>query len=165
MYTYPFLFVSKEFCLQVNETTQRVSAKGNKRLTEAPVSEEEKLLRREQLLERVRLRKLAKAIPIGQHDIDMIVEYISIAKQENVDFDLLPVYRLAYDTCVKIGGASLNPPKEYWAERYLELITCAKGPDHSTTKRFVEESKESANDDNELRVEKLCWWSIPQTED
>ena len=134
-----FLFFPKEFCLQVNETAQRVSTKSNTQLTETSVSEEEKHLRREQLLERVRLRKLSKAIPIGQHDIDLIVEYISITKQENVDFDLLPVYRLAYDTCKTMGTATLNPPKEYWAERYLELIRCAKGNDHAATKSFINE--------------------------
>ena len=120
-----------------------MSTKSNTQLTEAPANEEEKQLRREQLLERVRLRKLSKSIPIGQHDIDLIVEYISITKQENVDFDLLSVYRLAYDTCVKMSTSTFNPPKEYWAERYLELIKCAKGNDHAATKSFI---KECAND-------------------
>lgn len=91
----------------------------------------------ELLKEKVRLRKLSKTIPTGQHDIDLIVEYINIAKKEKVDFDMLPVYRLAYDVTLEAGTSV--PPKEYWAKRYLELIICAKGPDHPETLWFMEE--------------------------
>lgn len=128
---------SAEFCIQVNETVHRLA--GNKSDSSGVPSAEEKVLRRNELLERVRLRKLSAAIPVGQCDIDLIVEYIRISVRERVDFDMLPIYRLAYGICLKVSTA-LSPPKEYWAERYLELVRCAKGPDHHAARSFFKES-------------------------
>ena len=90
-----------------------------------------------QLLERARLRKLSKGVPIGQRDIDLIKRYIEISEEEHVDFDLMPVYRLAYDVTLRAGTSS--PAKEYWAEKYLELARIAKGVCHPQTMAFLEQ--------------------------
>ncbi|KAL7537315.1 hypothetical protein ACHAXR_007733 [Thalassiosira sp. AJA248-18] len=129
-----------EFCMQVGEVAKRMSSKDvhiELKILPSTSSTKQQQRQLELLREKVRLRKLSKTIPTGQHDIDLIVEYINIAEREKVDFDMLPVYRLAYDVALEAGTSV--PPKEYWAQRYLELITCAKGPDHPETLRFVKE--------------------------
>ena len=77
-------------------------------------------------MEKARLRKLSKGTPIGQCDIDLISEYIALLEEEKINFDMLPIYKLAYHVSLKAGATS-NPPREHWAEKYLELVRCAKG--------------------------------------
>lgn len=122
----------KEFCIQVKEIANRVScargeSQGGKEVTE---NDESRLQRRAELIERARLRKLSAGIPIGQCDVDLISEYISLLEQEMINFDMLPIYKLAYHVSLK-AGATRNPPQE-WAEKYLELARCAKGFDENS---------------------------------
>eukprot|EP00581_Thalassiosira_minuscula_P032502 CAMPEP_0183784868 /NCGR_PEP_ID=MMETSP0739-20130205/66213_1 /TAXON_ID=385413 /ORGANISM="Thalassiosira miniscula, Strain CCMP1093" /LENGTH=392 /DNA_ID=CAMNT_0026028859 /DNA_START=69 /DNA_END=1247 /DNA_ORIENTATION=- len=124
-----------EFCLQVNETVKRMSVTQTETIKDdvgAPTPSE----RHAQLVERARLRKLSKSIPVGQHDIDLIVEYIGLLEKEKVDFDLMPVYKLAYEVSLKVGMS--DPPTQYWADKYLELISCAKGATNNQTITSVE---------------------------
>ena len=121
-----------EFCVQVKELTSRVSyAFSEQSEVGKEVAEEDKLRKRAELIERVRLRKLSKTIPIGQYDLDLLSEYITLLEEERINFDMLPIYKLAYHVSLKAGTAG-NPPQEYWAEKYLELVKCAKGFDGNT---------------------------------
>ena len=129
--THYCFYLSKEFCLQVDEIANRVSCEQSKAgKEEVVVTEEDKLRKRAELAEKARLRKLSKAIPIGQRDIDLISEYIALLQEERIDFDMLPIYKLAYHVSLKAAGTS-NPPQQYWAEKYLELVRCAKGFDET----------------------------------
>jgi hypothetical protein len=85
----------------------------------------------------VRLRKLSKTIPIGQYDLDLLSEYITLLEEERIDFDMLPIYKLAYHVSLKAGTIS-NPPQAYWAKKYLELVKCAKGLDGNTALESLE---------------------------
>jgi hypothetical protein len=128
----------KEFCVQVKELTSRVSfAFSEQSVVRKEVAEEDKLRKRAELIERVRLKKLSKTIPIGQYDLDLLSEYITLLEEERIDFDMLPIYKLAYHISVKVGAASI-PPQEYWAEKYLELVKCAKGFDGNTALESLE---------------------------
>ncbi len=65
------LFVP-EFCLQVTEVA---GCTPMEKQTRAILADENSAsARRERLLERARQRKLARHLPIGQHDVDLIVE-------------------------------------------------------------------------------------------
>ena len=127
-----------EFCVQVKELTNRVSyAFSEQSEVGNEVAEEDKLRKRAELIERVRLRKLSKTIPIGQYDLDLLSEYITLLEEERINFDMLPIYKLAYHVSLKAGAAS-NLPQEYWAEKYLELVKCAKGFDGNTALESLE---------------------------
>ncbi len=125
---------NKEFCVQVKEVANRVScargqsqAQGGKEVTG---NDKSRLQKRAELIERAKLRKLSEGIPIGQRDVDLISEYISLLEEERINFDMLPIYKLAYHVSLK-AGATRYPPQE-WAEKYLELIRCAKGFDEDS---------------------------------
>ena len=129
----------KEFCVQVKELTSRVSYAFSEQseVGNEVAAEENKLRKRAELIERVRLRKLSKTIPIGQYDLDLLSEYITLLEEERINFDMLPIYKLAYHVSLEAGAAS-NPPQEYWAEKYLELVKCAKGFDGNTALESLE---------------------------
>lgn len=114
----------QEFCLHVLEIANRGSGEQSKVVKEV-ASEADKLRRRAELVEKAKLRKLSKAIPIGQRDIALISEYINMLEEERIDSNMLPIYKLAYHVTLKTGTS--NPPKEYWVEKYLDLVRCAKG--------------------------------------
>jgi hypothetical protein len=117
----------KEFSVQVKEVVNRVSCACEQSQGEREVTEEDKLRKRQELMERARLRKLSRGTPIGQCDIDLISEYIALLEEEKINFDMLPIWKLGYHVSVKAGTTASNPPREYWAEKYLELVRCAKG--------------------------------------
>ncbi len=127
----------KEFCVQVKEVANRVScARGQSQGgTEVAENDESRLQKRVELIERARLRKLSEAIPIGQCDMDLISEYISLLEEERINFDMLPIYKLAYHVSLK-AGATRYPPQQ-WAEKYLELARCAKGFDENSASALV----------------------------
>lgn len=128
----------KEFCVQVKELTSRVSYAFPEQFEVGKeVAEEDKLRKRAELIERVRLRKLSKTIPIGQYDLDLLSEYITLLEEERIDFDMLPIYKLAYHVSLKAGIGS-NLTQAYWAENYLELVKCAKGFDGNTALESLE---------------------------
>ena len=111
---------------------RQTAAKQQEFVSETPDAKSVVPTKYERLVERARLRKLSKSIPIVQHDIDLIEEYIGILEEEEVEFDLLPVYKkLAYEVSLQ---AAL--PAKYWAEKYLALVSCAKGPNHPDTIGF-----------------------------
>ncbi len=121
--THHCLSLMKDFCVQVKEVANRVScargqcqAQGGK---EATGDDKSRLQKRADLIERARLRKLSEGIPIGQRDVDLISEYISLLEEERINFDMLPIYKLAYHVSLK-AGATRYPPQE-WAEKYLEF--------------------------------------------
>ena len=125
-----------EFCVQVKKLTSRVSyAFPEQSEVRKEVAEEDKLRKRAQLIERVRLRN--KTIPIGQYDLDLLSEYITLLEEERIDFDMLPIYKLAYHVSLKAGTMS-KPTQEYWAEKYFELAKCAKGFDGNTALESLE---------------------------
>ena len=125
-----------EFCVQVKKLTSRVSyAFPEQSEVRKEVAEEDKLRKRAQLIERVRLRN--KTIPIGQYDLDLLSEYITLLEEERIDFDMLPIYKLAYHVSLKTGTMS-KPTQEYWAEKYFELAKCAKGFDGNTALESLE---------------------------
>ena len=128
----------KEFCVQVKELTSRVSyAFSEQSEVGKEVTEEDKLRKRAELIERVRNRELSKVIPIGQYDLDLLSEYRTLLEEERIDFDMLPIYKLAYHVSLKTGTMS-KPTQEYWAEKYFELAKCAKGFDGNTALESLE---------------------------
>ena len=120
------------FSMSVNEFYQRhVAAAGMGADTETKVDIER---RREQMREKARLRKLSREIPIGEYDLNLIGEYLSLLEEEGIDHDLLPVYELA---CGVATGVNC-PSKHEWAEKCLNLYLLAKGADHPKTRAFRE---------------------------
>jgi hypothetical protein len=128
-----------EFCVQVKELTNRVSyAFPEQSEVGNEATEEDKSRKRAELIERVRLRKLSQDIPIGQYDLDLLSEYITLLEEERIDFDMLPIYKLAYHISLKAGTMG-KPTQEYWVKKYLELVKCAKGFDGNTALESLEQ--------------------------
>ena len=96
------------------------------------ITETEKIARREQLMERVRLRKLSKNIPIGEYDLNLIMEYIQILQDEKIDHDMIPIFELGYKVASQIG----SPSTSEWSSKCLELFQFSKGIDHPKTRAF-----------------------------
>ena len=113
---------SNDFCLQANQTIDNL-------MKSAGVPTKDKPPRSgslEQLRERARQRKLTKSVPHGQHDINLLKEYISILEEEEIDFDMLPIFKLAQ----QISSASemeCSPSTSEWSEVHRSLHLLAKG--------------------------------------
>ena len=111
----------KEFCVQVKELTSRVSyAFSEQSEVGKEVTEEDKLRKRAELIERVRNRELSKVIPIGQYDLDLLSEYRTLLEEERIDFDMLPIYKLAYHVSLKAGMA-----RYFLLQNKLDVIDCS----------------------------------------
>ena len=115
----------------MNDTIKRVSASKEEAKTKE-ITETEKIARREQLMERVRLRKLSKNIPIGEYDLNLIMEYIQILQDEKIDHDMIPIFELGYKVASQIG----SPSTSEWSSKCLELFQFSKGIDHPKTRAF-----------------------------
>lgn len=115
----------------MNDTIKRVSASKEEEKAKE-ITETEKIARREQLMERVRLRKLSKNIPIGEYDLNLIMEYIRILEDEKIDHDMIPIFELGYKVVSQIG----SPSTSEWSSKCLRLFQFSKGIDHPKTRAF-----------------------------
>lgn len=117
----------------MNDTIKRVPASKEEEKTKE-ITEAEKIARREQLIERVRLRKISKNTPIGEYDLNLILEYIRILEHEKIDHDMIPIFELGYKVASQIG----SPSASEWSTKCLKLLQFSKGKDHPKTRAFQE---------------------------
>ena len=113
---------SNNFCIQANQTIDNLMRRNGLPMSDKPPQSGSL----EQLRERARQRRLTKSIPPGQHDINLLTEYISILEEERIDFDMLPIYKLAQQISSR-SGVECDPSTSCWSELHRALHFIAKG--------------------------------------
>ncbi|EJK67077.1 hypothetical protein THAOC_11935 [Thalassiosira oceanica] len=113
---------SNDFCMQANQAIDNLAKSTGVPMSDKPPQSGSL----EHLRERARQRRLTKSIPVGQHDIDLLKEYISILEEEKIDFDMLPIFKLAQQISSR-SGVECNPSTSHWSEVHRGLHFVAKG--------------------------------------